>query len=107
MSRLPQHLVLLYALSCPLLSVACNKYHLIPDSDGGGPPDGSRNATDGFVPYDALPAPSSHAQVPGGVSASSAHYRMVKTTAQSPGGNGTASSTHFRLVGGIVPATQP
>jgi hypothetical protein len=67
---------------------------------------GDANA-DGFVPHDALPAPSSHALVPGGVSASSQNYKMIKTTSQSPGGNGSASSQHFRLVGGIVPATQP
>jgi hypothetical protein len=59
------------------------------------------------MPHDALPAPSGHALVPGGVSSSSASYKMVKTTAQSPGGNRVRESASYRMINGIVPATQP
>jgi hypothetical protein len=46
------------------------------------------------------------APVAGGVSATSTRYRMVMTTGQSPGGNGSMSSPHYQINGGVVGATQ-
>lgn len=46
------------------------------------------------------------AQVAGGVSASSEHYKIVTTTGQAPGGNGKTSSSSFTSKGGVVGATQ-
>ena len=62
--------------------------------------------SDRFEPHDALPAPSGHAVVPGGITSSSATYRMVKTTAQSPGGNLVRQSAAYRMVGGLIGGTQ-
>jgi hypothetical protein len=42
----------------------------------------------------------------GGVSAQSEHYKVIMSTGQSPGGNGTASSATVKKQGGLVGATQ-
>jgi hypothetical protein len=63
-------------------------------------------AADAFVPHDASPSPSSHALVPGGVRGASAGYVIVRTAGQSPGGNRVRGSTSYRMVGGLIGATQ-
>jgi hypothetical protein len=62
---------------------------------GMGPSDGG-----------ALGAVKGTASVAGGVSANSPNFKMVTTTGQAPGGNGTMSSPRFQIQGGVVGATQ-
>jgi hypothetical protein len=67
-------------------------------ADGGTP--------DAFTPHDAGRAPSGHALVPGGTKSASAGYVIVRTAGQSPGGNRVRSSASYKMVGGLVGATQ-
>jgi hypothetical protein len=73
-------------------------------STGGAPADGG--TPDAFTPHDAGRAPSGHALVPGGTKSASASYVIVRTAGQSPGGNRVRSSASYKMVGGIVGATQ-
>jgi hypothetical protein len=82
----------------------------ISPGDASKPTDGSK-ATDGsvsdaFVAHDALAAPSGHALVPGGTSAESTSYFMIQSAGQSPGGNTVRKSASYKMVGGLVGATQ-
>jgi hypothetical protein len=72
--------------------------------DAAKPTDGS--ASDRFVARDALAAPSGHSLVPGGTSSASASYFMIQSAGQSPGGNTVRKSASYRMVGGLVGATQ-
>jgi hypothetical protein len=78
------------------------------DGTTDGATDGKMDGgpVDAFVPYDALPAPSGRAVVPGGSKASSSSYKMIKTLGQSPGGNRVRTSPSYRMVGGLIGATQ-
>jgi hypothetical protein len=40
------------------------------------------------------------------VQARSGRYRVIMSTGQSPGSNGTAASNRYRMRGGLVGATQ-
>lgn len=51
----------------------------------------------------AAPAPPAQQVVPGGTAASSPRYRMVSTVGE-PVAAASASSTHYRLQGGLVGA---
>ena len=73
-------------------------------STGGTPADGG--TPDAFTPHDAGRAPSGHALVPGGTKSASSSYVIVRTAGQSPGGNRVRSSASYKMVGGIVGATQ-
>jgi len=53
-----------------------------------------------------LRAHAGSAVMSGAVQASSPRYRVIMSTGQSPGGNGTASSANNKLRGGLVGATQ-
>jgi hypothetical protein len=87
----------------------------------GGPPD---SPTDMAVPTQSIeidaalpreappfevtpsrPLPSGNRQVPGGGTASSQTYRMVRTAAPPPGTN-VQESQNYRMVGGLIGATQ-
>ncbi len=70
-----------------------------PDTDVK--PDGP----DVFEAHPSQPSPSGSRQVPGGHTAESATYRLVKTTAPPPGATIMQSQT-YKLIGGIVGATQ-
>jgi hypothetical protein len=59
-----------------------------------------------FVPVNYTPSPSGRSMVPSGVVSSSAHYTVVRTLGQSPGGNRVHESPHYRFIGGLVGATQ-
>jgi hypothetical protein len=59
-----------------------------------------------FEVHQAAPSPSSHALVPGGGTASSTSYRLVRTVGQSPGVNRVMESSQYRYVGGLVGSTQ-
>jgi hypothetical protein len=63
-------------------------------------------ATDGGDGGRVLLPHAGMATVPGGVKAQSASYKMITTTGQSPGGNGSLSSPGYRMNGGVVGATQ-
>jgi hypothetical protein len=68
-----------------------------------GATDGATDGGDGgrvLLPHAGM------ATVPGGVKAQSASYKMITTTGQSPGGNGSLSSPGYRMNGGVVGATQ-
>lgn len=71
-------------------------------TDGGGADAGLDGGGDGGM---MMPR-SGTATVAGAVKASSTSYRIVTTTGQSPGGNGSMSSPSYRLKGGVVGATQ-
>ena len=44
--------------------------------------------------------------VSGGTVMTSANYRLILTTGESPGGNGVSTSSSYRMNGGLVGATQ-
>jgi hypothetical protein len=62
-----------------------------------GSPSGNTNSKGGHPAMDT---------VSGGTVMTSSSYRLVLTTGQGPGGNGTLTSTSYRIHGGLVGATQ-
>ncbi len=70
----------------------------IPPSDGGSSGDGGSSS--GGV------RPSARSLAAGATVSTSPKYRAVRTLGQSPGGNGAASSSNFKMKGGLVGATQ-
>lgn len=76
-------------------------------TDGGDKPDVSvaDRPPDVFIPMASVPSPSGMKQVPGGVRAQSPSYVLVKTSGQ-PSSGRVMESTRYRLVRGLVGATQ-
>jgi len=62
--------------------------------------DGAVDGGGGIIGHGALGLASA------GASCSSTHYSMIVTLGQSPGGNTSSTSTHYRLHGGLVGSTQ-
>lgn len=58
--------------------------------------------------YRAPPPPGPPGQdiVTAGVVASSPNFTLYATIGEGPGGNGTMSSTHYTLIGGLLGTTQ-
>jgi hypothetical protein len=94
-------------------------------ASGGKCPDGYYCAPDnkcyknGTTPPPGTPADMSTAPTPtatrnhtgsstmsGAVTAHSANYKVIMSTGQGPGSNGTASSQNTKLRGGVIGATQ-
>jgi hypothetical protein len=76
--------------------------------DGGSPgPVASRPPLDAqpFQPMESRPGPAAYRQVAGGQQSASTHYRVVRSVPPPPGA-GFAQSLHYRMVGGVVGATQ-
>jgi hypothetical protein len=71
--------------------------------DGDAPNDAGADATDDAGTHRAH---TGAALAAGGVKARSAHYQIVTTLGQAPGGNANMSSPSYRLKAGLVGATQ-
>jgi hypothetical protein len=90
-------------------SVGDNKcpdgYHCAADGtcwkNGHDPGAGGGGGTGG-----GLAAHKGSSVMTGGVTAQSAHYKVIMSTGQSPGGNGSAASATVKKQGGLVGATQ-
>jgi hypothetical protein len=75
------------------------------DGDGGRPEVVVRDGP-AFEVHQFTTTPSNRAVVPGGSTASSTRYRVIKTSGRSPGASGVMESPRYRYVGGLVGATQ-
>jgi len=82
----------------------------LPPVDGGRdgmPPPPVDGGRDGVLPdTGALAAHRGSAILSGAVQARSGRYRVIMSTGQSPGSNGTAASSRYKMRGGLVGATQ-
>jgi hypothetical protein len=76
-------------------------------NDSGGSDD-AQPGEDATGPLVVPPPPGPPGQdiVTGGVVASSPNYTLYATMGEGPGGNGTMSSTHYTLIGGLLGTTQ-
>ncbi len=122
MNRLSGLAVVLMLAACSSHSVENGQVQC--SASGNKCPDNFHCATDGTCwkngsdPMPDMPSPTAdlgpaaagpHAAtsvLSGGVTASSEHYKVIMSTGQSPGGNGTAASATSKKRGGLPGATQ-